>query len=70
MRMICAAAVLAALAIPASAKDDPHGPQWHFMDKSAFAPGACQRRRNGRRVHKGHRLEGRLVYHEMTDASP
>jgi len=28
--MICAAAVLAALAIPASAKDDPRGPQWQF----------------------------------------
>ena len=35
MRMICAAAVLAALAIPASAKDDPRGPQWHFMDRTA-----------------------------------
>lgn len=38
MRMICAAAVLAALVIPASAKsakDDPRGPQWHFMDRTA-----------------------------------
>ena len=35
MRTILAAAVLAALALPASAKDDPHGPQWHLMDHSA-----------------------------------
>jgi hypothetical protein len=35
MRMILAAAVLAALALPATAMDDPHGPQWHFMDHSA-----------------------------------
>src|SRR5580704_4897177 len=35
MRMILAAAVLAALALQASAKDDPHGPQWHFMDHGA-----------------------------------
>ena len=35
MRIILAAAVLAALALPASAKDDPYGPQWHFMDQSA-----------------------------------
>ena len=35
MRMILAAAVLAALALPASANDDPYGPQWHFMDHSA-----------------------------------
>ena len=35
MRLIVAAAVLAALALPASAKDDPYGPQWHFMDQSA-----------------------------------
>jgi hypothetical protein len=33
--MILAAAVLVALAVPASAKDDPRGPQWHFMDKTA-----------------------------------
>ena len=32
MRMVLAAAVLAALALPASAHD---GPQWHFMDHSA-----------------------------------
>ena len=37
MRMILAAAVLAVLALPASAKDNPHGPQWHFMDQSANA---------------------------------
>jgi hypothetical protein len=42
MRMILAATVLAALALqasaqslPASAHDDPYGPQWHFMDHSA-----------------------------------
>jgi hypothetical protein len=35
MRMILAAAVLAALAFQANAKDDPHGPQWHFMDHGA-----------------------------------
>jgi hypothetical protein len=36
MRMILAAAFLAALAFPASAeKDNPRGPQWHFMDTSA-----------------------------------
>jgi hypothetical protein len=35
MRTILAAAVLAALVSQASAKDNPHGPQWHFMDKSA-----------------------------------
>lgn len=35
MRMILAVAVLAALALQASAKDDPYGPQWHFMDHSA-----------------------------------
>jgi hypothetical protein len=32
MKMILAAAVLAALALPASAHD---GPQWHFMDHGA-----------------------------------
>jgi hypothetical protein len=36
MRMILAAAVLAVLALPASAaKDNPYGPQWHFMDHDA-----------------------------------
>jgi hypothetical protein len=35
MRMILAGAVLAALAFQANAKDDPHGPQWHFMDHGA-----------------------------------
>jgi hypothetical protein len=36
MRTILAAAVLAVLALPASAaKDNPHGPQWHFMDHDA-----------------------------------
>jgi hypothetical protein len=35
MKMILAAAVLAALALQASAKDDPRGPQWHFLDHSA-----------------------------------
>jgi hypothetical protein len=35
MRTILAAAILAALALQASAKDDPHGPQLHFMDHSA-----------------------------------
>ena len=35
MRIICAAAFLAAMAIQASAKDDPRGPQWHFMDHAA-----------------------------------
>jgi hypothetical protein len=36
MRLTAAAAVLAALALPAgAAEDDPHGPQWHFMDHSA-----------------------------------
>ena len=35
MRMILAAAVLAALPLQASAQDDPYGPQWHFMDHSA-----------------------------------
>jgi hypothetical protein len=33
--MILAAAVLAALALPVSAQDNPYGPQWHFMDHSA-----------------------------------
>ena len=31
MRTILAAAVLAALALQASAKDGPYGPQWHFI---------------------------------------
>ena len=36
MRLIVAAAVLAALALPAgAAQDNPYGPQWHFMDHSA-----------------------------------
>jgi hypothetical protein len=35
MRTILAVAVLAALASQASAKDNPRGPQWHFMDSSA-----------------------------------
>jgi hypothetical protein len=36
MRLIVAAAVLVALALPAgAAEDDPHGRQWHFMDHSA-----------------------------------
>jgi hypothetical protein len=36
MRMILAAAALtAALAVPASAQDNPYGPQRHFMDHSA-----------------------------------
>ena len=35
MRTILAAAVLAALALQASAQDHPYGPQWHFMDHSA-----------------------------------
>ena len=35
MRTILTVAVLAVLACPASAKDNPRGPQWHFMDKSA-----------------------------------
>ena len=33
--MILAVTALAALAPPASAKDDPRGPQWHFMDTAA-----------------------------------
>jgi hypothetical protein len=35
MRMILAAAVLAALALSARAQDNRYGPQWHFMDHSA-----------------------------------
>jgi hypothetical protein len=35
MRTILVAAVLAALTLQANAKDDPRGPQWHFMDKTA-----------------------------------
>ena len=35
MRAILVAAVFAALTLQASAKDDPRGPQWHFMDKTA-----------------------------------
>lgn len=35
MRMMLAVAVLAAFVSQANAKDDPRGPQWHFMDRSA-----------------------------------
>jgi hypothetical protein len=56
MKMILAAAVLAVLALPASAKDNPHGPQWHFMDQSAnmnlvIRSWCVPNTRNGRHAH-------------------